>query len=372
MMRLKSVILSVCVGWIGLGAIAAAATTQPSGNPSLVVTAKSLVKLKSLVASDAEAKGLYEKVRVDADGALDDQPNPIELIQTEGKLAGDPVKVKTWESLGDIKKIQALAFAYAIGGDEKYLNKAKAFILAWAKVNRSAGGPIDDTNLDPLFVAYDLTRSQFDDADRKIVDDYCRRIFASEADENTRSGKWTNNWNSHRVKILGYSAWAVQDPKLTGIAIERYKAQIAANIKPDGGTVDFDERDALHYHEYSTTPLLNFAIAAQNNSIDLYGYEASTGSSLKKAVDWFLPFETGEKTHAEFVNSKVDFDRKRAANGQAEYKAGHPWNPSGGVATVERAERFEPNLLPLIIKLTKSDAKRFPTWQSLLNEANRE
>ena len=40
------------------------------------------------------------------------------------------------------------------------------------------------------------------------------------------------------------------------------KKQIAANLRPDGSSLDFHERDALHYHCYDLEPLLTLAIAA--------------------------------------------------------------------------------------------------------------
>ena len=84
-----------------------------------------------------------------------------------------------------------------------------------------------------------------------------------------------------------------------------------------------------------------------------------------------VPFADGSQKHEEFVHSTVPFDRQRAAAGQAEYKAGRIWNPHEGLPTLERAELFDPSLLPLVIRLTDSKAARFPTWQTVLNAARR-
>jgi hypothetical protein len=40
--------------------------------------------------------------------------------------------------------------------------------------------------------------------------------------------------------------------------------------------------------------------------VDYYSWVSPAGSSIRRSVAWLLPFVTGEKTHAEFVNSTVD------------------------------------------------------------------
>src|SRR5262245_12452041 len=107
-------------------------------------------RLADIARNDPSAAALFAGIRQQADRALADQPNPIERIQTEGKLSNDPVRVRTGQSLADMRKLEALAYAYAVTGDEKYATKARQFVLAWAKANHSAGDPIDDTNLEPL------------------------------------------------------------------------------------------------------------------------------------------------------------------------------------------------------------------------------
>jgi hypothetical protein len=149
--------------------------------------------------------------------------------------------------------------------------------------------------------------------------------------------------------------------------IKMYEKQITQNILPDGSSIDFHERDALHYQLYDMQPLLTLAIAARNNKYDFYNYRSPTRSSLAGAVAFLLPFANGSQTHAEFVNSTVAFDRQRAAAGEGEYKAGRIWNPHAAQPVLELAEQFDPTLLPLIKKLAGSTAKRFPTWQIVLN-----
>ena len=354
-----------------VSAVTAQAQTGGDANvPSLTLTPTGIKTLQRLVNDDAEAKACFEKIKTAADNAIGDLPDPVDVIQTEGKLTRDPVKIRTHKALTDMPKMQAFAYAYAVTQDPKYADAARRFVTAWAKQSKSQGDPINDTNLEPLIVAYDLTQATYSASERSTVDAYLRQVFAEEV----RSGKLqktSNNWNSHRLKIEGLIAFTLHDPELIRQVTDGYHTQVAQNLRPDGSSIDFEMRDALHYHAYDIEPLLTLAAAARNNGLDFYAYESPGGSSLKKSVAWFIPFETGEKTHAEFVNSKAAFDRKRAAAGEKEYVAGHPWNPDEGLRAIERAEAWDASLLPLTAKLAHSDAQRFPTWQTVLNAASR-
>jgi hypothetical protein len=342
--------------------------SEQANASSVLLTDAQRARLAILVHTDSEAHAQFAPIRDAADDALRAHPDPIPLIQTEGKLAGDPVKTRTWESLNDdMPRLQSLAYAWAVTADQRYANKIRQFVVAWAVTNHSAGDPIDDTNLEPLIIAYDLIRQNLSTSDRDVIDRYLRGIAAAEI--KTGIGPVhtnVNNWNSHRVKLVGLIAFTLEDRALIDQTVESYQRQIWENILPDGSSIDFHERDALHYHLYDIQPLLTLAIAARNNRYDFYDYRSPTGSSLSGAVAFLLQFANGSRIHIEFANSTVPFDRQRAANGEGEYKP-HPWDPHGAPPILELAEQFDPSLLPLIKKLDRSNAQRFPSWQIVLN-----
>src|ERR1051325_10299996 len=79
--------------------------------------------LKNVVKGDSSIKKLYSSLKRIADAALDEQPNPIDTVVSEGHLATDPKKIITQRSLQDINKINALAIVYKIENSKKYLDK---------------------------------------------------------------------------------------------------------------------------------------------------------------------------------------------------------------------------------------------------------
>ena len=325
-------------------------------------------QLKELMRSDKKVQSLYDEIQRFADAALGEDPNPIDTIRTEGLLQGDPRKTATWEALRDMHKMYALALAYRVTGKREYLNKATVYMIAWADSNFSRGDPIDDTNLDPAIEAYDMIKGELVSGEVKRISGWLRRTVDAEI-----NGRYNlpqratshNNWNSHRLKVVGEIAYAIGDKKLEDYAINGIKQQIGSNLQADGSSEDFISRDALHYHVYDLEPLLKLAIVLERaTGVDYYSYQAPSGSSLKKSVAWLLPFLDGRKTHAEFVNSTVEFDRRRAQNGQAEYKAGTLFDPKNGVATLVLAAYFDEGLLQPARRLLGSDEK-YPNWQSV-------
>jgi hypothetical protein len=330
-------------------------------------------KLKSRIAQDAEVKKYYASFQQTADQSLGEEPHPIDTIRSEGLLQGNPKKTATRLALTDMPKIYALALVYRVSGEAKYLEKVTAFLKAWATLNTPNGDPIDDTNLDDAIEAYDMVKEKLSAADATVLQDWLKRTAEAEINgPHNRPGRATaiNNWNSHRLKVIGEIAFSIRDTALQNYTINGLKKQVEINLNPDGSSTDFVTRDALHYHVYDLEPLLKLAIVLQRASgVNYYTWESPSTASIQKSVDWLLPYLNGQKTHPEFVNSTVRFDQERAKNGEAAYKSGTLFDPKNGIHTLLLAAWFNPDVLPPARQLLgKNDSDRYPAWQSVLNE----
>jgi hypothetical protein len=321
-------------------------------------------------ADGAEVKKLYADFQRLADQSLSEEPHPIDTIRTEGLLQGNPKKTATREALNDMGKMYALALVYRVSGDGKYLEKVTAYLKAWATQNTPNGDPIDDTNLDGAIEAYDMIKGSLAPADAAVVQAWLKRTAEVEISSRYNApnrATATNNWNSHRLKIIGEIAFTIGDTTLKSYTINGLERQVEINLGPDGPSKDFISRDALHYHVYDLEPLLKLSIVLQRaTGVNYYTWQSPSTSSIKKSVDWLLPYLDGQKTHPEFVNSTVDFDRRRAQNGEASYKAGTLFEPKNGIHTLLLAALFDESLLPPARKLSGRD-DRFPGWQSVVN-----
>lgn len=323
--------------------------------------------LRALVAKSAGAQDQFRKLRRIADSALNERPEPVVIIVSEGRLKSDPQKVVSQAALEDMAKTEALAWTWAVSGEEQYAAKAREFILAWARRNRSDGNPINETKFEPIIEAYDLVRPTFPASERLEIDGWLRDKAKS---------LWSNpkgqkeNWQSHRLKIVGLIAETIGEPQLWKLADDGFKRQIEGNFEASGESLDFKRRDAMHYHLYSIQPLLTLSCVAQRRGEPLFIYRAPNGASLEKAVEFVKPYALGKKEHIEFAKSQVKFDRTRAAAGEKEYKP-HPWNPRRSVPVFAEAGCVMLSYNKVAANVEGKEAESFVNWRAVLNTAVR-
>lgn len=314
--------------------------------------------LKASIVNDPPAKKAYSVFQKSTAAFLDDLPNPIDTIRTEGLLKGDPRKERTYQSLADMNKMFSLAMAYRITDDQKYLKKSAEFLSAWAKVNHSKGDPIDDTNLDKAVEAYDLIKAALPVGEKKLIEKWLTETAWAEINsKRMKPGKGTaiNNWNAHRLKEVGEIGYVLNNREFVTWATENLKSHIAINLYPDGSSLDFKQRDAMHYHLYDLEPLLKLAIMIdRGEGKNFYTYESPKGSSIKKSVDWLMPYVSGEKQHEEYVNTTVKFDRDRAKNNESGFAAGTMFEPKLAVPLLKIAVYFDSSLTETLQKLQGS------------------
>lgn len=350
--------------WLAVLALGSMFALQAAAGPATLDPAE-VKALRELVARDAAAAKQFAAVRKAADAALSATPQPIDRIVGEGRLESDPQKIRSKAALQDFDKAQALAWAWAVTGDERYAAKGREFIDAWVKVNRSDGNPINESKVESLIEAYDLLRDSYDAAGRARVDAWLNeRALAVWNDDRGRK----ENWQSHRLKIVGLIGATTGSDKVWRLADDGFKAQIGTNFADGGESIDFKRRDALHYHLYAVQPLVKLACVAQHKGERLFDYTAGNGASLREAVDFVSPYATGQKQHVEFAESQVAFDRKRAKAGEKAY-AEHAWNPKTSVAFYAEAGCVDPAYDKLAARIAGGAASPYVNWRSVLNAA---
>jgi len=324
--------------------------------------------LKRKINDDADAKVLYQTFEKSAKDFLAQTPNPVDTIRTEGLLRGNPKKERTSIALRDMNKMYTLALQFKISGNKKYLTKANEFLLAWAKVNQPNGDPIDDTNLDKAIEAYDLIKDDISPKDKILVAAWLKATALSEVNSkrmNRNQGTGINNWNAHRLKIVGEIGYALNDQEFISWTIDRLKKHIQINLNEDGTSLDFKERDAMHYHIYDLEPMLRLALLIKRaDGVNFYTYQSPKGSSIKKSVDWLIPYIKGEKQHEEYVNTTVKFDRDRAKNNESGFAPGTMFKPTLALPVLKLSVYFDSTQSDLLKTLNENRRD----WQMLVDD----
>ncbi|MBD8880335.1 alginate lyase family protein [Rhodanobacter sp. 7MK24] len=282
-----------------------------------------------------------DAVVTDALAHLDAQPHPMAHVHTQGLLPHQGIHDASDEAERDWPLALRAAVAWRLSGKPELLQQTARYLDAWANTYQPDFNPIDETNLANLFQAYALTRDALPAATRnamatlihRIAEGYLARLQAKAGSTYIND---INNWQSHRIKLLAVSAAALSDPPLIAAARERLLLQVAANIRPDGRTVDFAQRDALHYVTYDLEPLVQAALALSPYGKDnLLEARSSTGSSIAAALDWLEPYAEGRRAHQEFVHTSEPFDIERQKAGLKGY--GGTWDPRNSAALYAQA-----------------------------------
>jgi hypothetical protein len=291
-----------------------------------------------------------------ANAAARREPHALARVHTEGTLPHQGIYDQSREAMRDWPSMRDLALGFALTGDETYLQAVTRYFTAWLDIYHASLNPIDETSLDSVILATDLVGKSLPDNLREKMTELMRALATGylAVQPNARKGTTVNNWQSHRVKLITLSAFALNDPELMAKAQRALQTQLDYNLRADGSTVDFEQRDALHYVVYDLEPLLTAALAAKAHGLDWYSLKNRGGASLETALQWLEPYATGERTHEEFAHTTVEFDRTRAQAGLPGFSG--RWDPKISTLLYQVARRLNPRWTTLATQLGPANA----------------
>lgn len=328
-------------------------------------------ELRHRITTDPEAMQVYtDTIKTEADRILSQnlQPKPVEqILVTSDRPATEIAAGK--EALKDMEYAYKLAFAATVEPESThYADKVKQYVLAWARTNQSTGNPINETNFDRMWIAYDLVKEAFNSAEQEEVARWIDSVAQKQVQTGYTIGNTgINNWRNHKDKIVLMAGVVTGKQELVDHALADYQDQMADFYHADGTTYDFEERDALAYQTYGLLPSAEMArVYALNGGGDLYHLRNTKGGSIADSVHFLLPFVNKEQAHTEFVNTTVPSDRKRS-------DANQPWRPNNAITVLESASYFEPILIPYLYNAVDDKDKKppvishkYPTFNSLV------
>ena len=274
----------------------------------------------------------------------------MEEVRTGGLLDGEGGRKESQQAQEDWRQARLQALAWRLSGDAACLDNARKLALAWSRGYQPSFSPVDETELASLLMGVDLIQERLSASEREQLQAFCRTLATGYLSDPIKVGGPStarNNWHSHRIKIGTAASYLTGDAALIARAKERFMAHVPRNIGEGGVPFDFEQRDALHYTTYSLEPLLTAALMAKNHGDDWFA--APGARRLREALAWLAPYAQGKKTHEEFANSAVPFDRKRVAAGQKGFTGN--WDRTGAANVYLLASRFDAAYAPLAREL---------------------
>ncbi|MFC3903172.1 Alginate lyase [Acinetobacter marinus] len=290
-------------------------------------------------------------------------PNPLKTIDVGGLPNTLKYKEGT-KALKDMRKMHDFAIAYKYTNDKRYLNLTKKFLFAWIDTYEPSYIPIYEQHMMRMVDSYGIIKGELSNKENSKVDKFLKdwaKVYIDKINSAPKDGWWISNWQSYRVKIISMIGFVTDDDGIIDSSRTIFKDQIFYNINSQGETVDFKERDAIHYVVFDLMPLVDVAILAKKNGEDWFNWVSPNGGSLKKAVDWVVPYATGDLTHQEFVHSKVKFDRIRADyyKSQGNVMFSGVYDPRKASNLFFKAAYFDSGYKKIIKKYSKSDISSY-------------
>ncbi len=348
-MNIKSIIIALSF----LALINCAIAQKPT---VFLVKAERLEEMKSRIKSgDAEAKTLLDKLLKDANKQLNEKtPSVMDKGQTPpsgskhdylsmatyfwpdpSKPAGAPYIRKDGERNPEIrdisdhkavdivqKAVSLLSLAYYFTHDEVYAKKAAEFLKVFF---------LDEaTKMNPNMNYAQYIKGVNDGRSTGILDTRSFADVASAVGLLDGSKSWTkadaaqlkawytqyfdwmkNSKNGHdeRKAKNNHGIWFDTQMLAIGLYLNQTDyvkeylkttlARIPVQLELDGRQpLELARTAALSYSTFSLQAWFTAANLADNVSVDIWNYETTDGKSIKKALDWLLPYAMGEKPWA--------------------------------------------------------------------------
>lgn len=301
-----------------------------------------------------QANVYLDRITNTIDTNLSKKPNAMDVVHIEHSLPGQQNVTKAFDAYNQFKMMRNSALLWSKSHDEKYFLFSEKYLMAWIEKYKPSLNPIDETPFDALIDTYTIIKPKLNQKEKELVNSYFEKWATDYINyimlkEGSIKGLTPDNWQSHRIKIITMLASATDNKKLFSKVTNIFQEQILKNIKPSGEVYDFAERDALSYAVFDLLPLAQAALVAKNNGYDWFLYTSPSGSSLKKGIDWLLPYMYGVKSHNEFNNTKSEFDKVRRSIGMKDFKGA--FNPVRAASLFWVASALDQVYLPIAKKL---------------------
>lgn len=248
-------------------------------------------------------------------------PNGLPYLRRDGVINPERDRTSDRRRLDNfVQGVKTLALGYFFTGGENYAAHAVKLLRVWflddatkmnphlryaqavpgLNVGRGAG-IIETHNLPELIDAVGLLAGSksWHPQDQRGLEKWFDAYLAwlRESPEGRAEAKAQNNHGSwYDVQITAFALFLDKSDIAKNLLSEMPKTRIAKQIESDGRQPrELERTQAWSYSLFNLEALFDGAAMASKLGIDLWSYESPDKRSIRKALDWLVPYATGEK-----------------------------------------------------------------------------
>jgi hypothetical protein len=253
-------------------------------------------------------------------------PNPhtangLPYVRRDGEVNPERDQTSDRKRFADlVQSVKTLALGYFFTSREIYAVHAGKLLRTWfsddaTKMNphlryaqavpgRNQGrgaGIIETHNLPELLDAVGLLNesSAWKQAEQKALQEWFSKYLTWLLDsaEGKAEAKAQNNHGTwYDVQVAAFALFVGRDGVAKQILSEFSAKRIAKQIEPDGRQPhELERTQSWNYAIFNLEALVSAASLGEKLGVDLWKFQSPDKRSIRQALDWLLPFASGEK-----------------------------------------------------------------------------
>ncbi len=248
-------------------------------------------------------------------------PNHLPYIRRDGERNPEIEKLPDHQNFNKLMSVtETLALAYYFKGDEACAAKATQLLRGWfldpatrmnphlnygqaiLGVNDGRGiGIIETAGLPRLVDGIGLLAGSkaWTKADQQGLvtwfEKYLQWLTESKHGRDEAATK-NNHGTYYDVQVASFAFFVGKRELAVKVLRESRPKRIAAQIEPDGRQpLELDRTKGWGYSVMNLRGLFELAALGERVGLDLWNYKTPAGSSMRRALDWLVPFATSEQ-----------------------------------------------------------------------------
>jgi hypothetical protein len=252
-------------------------------------------------------------------------PNPatsngLPYIRRDGERNPEISKIPDHGNILSLpEKVETLALAYYFTGNEAYATKAAEFLRVWfldpatrmnphfqyaqaiRGVNTGRGiGLIESRGLTHVVDGVGLLAGakSWTESDQRGLEQWFTDFLEwmqQSGNGRAEAAARNNHGTYYDIQVASFALFLGKRELATNILRAVGTRRIAVQIEPDGRQpLELARTKAWSYSTANLSGLMSLATLAEGVGVDLWNFEAPNGGSIRKALDYLLPFALGE------------------------------------------------------------------------------